>query len=322
MSRSLTLLLSHDLASVQQRLPALEALLARGERRCDQPTDGPRRLLQLCAVAAAPQRELPLGPLCALGDGLAAGEGYWLCAEPVHLVADQDKVYLAARAATLSVTAEEAAALSTEFNALFRDDGWQLFAPVPTRWYLRLPQALQITTHAPDHAMGWDMRPKLPHGADALRLLAALNEIQMLFHASSVNARRNAAGRPAINSLWLWGGAAMPAVVTPWQQVQGDDCLLRGLAARAGIPCGTADAAATWLAGTGDGLVWFDAAGDELARLEQNWFVPLLAALRSGGLAQLDIHLTQTPCSIHLEPRAARRWWRRSRPLAVFAANA
>ncbi len=319
MSRSLTLLLPHPPASMQQRLPALETLLTRGDRHCDQTVGWRQRLLQLCGIVPAALRDWPLGPLCALGDGVAAQSGYWLCAEPVHLVADQDKVYLAARADSLAVTAAEAAALAAEFNALYRDDGWQLYVPVPTRWYLRLPQAWRLHAVPPDDALGCDVHPLLPQGSDGLRLVAALNEIQMLFHASAVNAQRSLAGLPAINSLWLWGGAVMPEVSVPWQRMQGDDCLLRGLAARAGISCAAPADAVSWMQGEGSGVVLFDARRDELAQLEQTWFAPLLEALRHGQLQQIDLHLTQMPRSFQLQPRTARRWWRRRRPLAALA---
>lgn len=314
MSRTLTLLLSHPPTSAQQRLPALETLLARADRRCAQSVSTQQRLLHLANLAPA-ESESPLGPLCALGDGLDAGKGYWLCAEPVHLTADQDTVYLAARAAALAITAEEAAALTAEFNALFRADGWQLFAPHPMRWYLHLPQSLHLRTTPPDGAEGGDVWASRPQGHDALRLQAALNEIQMLFHASAVNARRRDRGQPTINSLWLWGGAELPAVSVPWQQVQGDHSLLRGIAAQAGIPHAAVGDVAGWLQGSGDGLVLLQ---EELPLLEQHWFAPLLAALRRGELAGLDIHLTATACHYRLDRRSVRRWWRRRHQLAAY----
>lgn len=316
MSRTLTLLLPHHLRSVQQRLPALETLLARGDRHCvPAVTSWQQHLLQLANLPAT-EAEPPLGPLCALGDGLAATNGYWLCAEPVHLLADQDKLYLAARAESLAITAAEAAALTAEFNALYRDDGWQLLAPQPVRWYLRLPHTLQLRTVPPDGAEGWDIWPLRPQGKDGLRLQAALNEIQMLFHASAVNARRRDNGQPLINSLWLWGAAELPAVSAPWQWVQGDDCLLRGLAAQAGIPHLAGGDAADWWRGEGDGLVLLQ---EELPSLERHWFAPLLAALRRGDLAGIDIHLTATACYYRLDRRAARRWWRRRHHPADYA---
>lgn len=316
MSRTLTLLLPHVPTSVQQRLPALETLLARGDRHCDQPPHVQPRLLQLCRIASSSAEGPPLGPLCALGDDLDSREGYWLCAEPVHLVADQDQVYLAGRADQLAITEDEAVALAAECNALFHEDGWQLLTPTPTRWYLHLPQTWLLQTAPPDAAVGCAIRPLLPRGTDGLRLQAALTEIQMLFHASAVNARRTATGQPAINSLWLWGGAVMPALAPlPWQGLHGDEPLLRGIAACAGIAAGTAVAAdgCAWLQGTGSSLVLLHG---ELPQLDTAWFTPLLDALRRGELAQLDIHLTATPYSYRLDRRAARRWWHRRRPLA------
>lgn len=315
MSRTVTLFLSHAPTSMPQRLPALETMLARGDRHCTQTASLQQRLLQLAGLTSTEDQELPLGPLCALGDGLAAGEGYWLCAEPVHLVADQDKVYLAARAATLAIAETEAAALIAEFNTLYRDDGWQLFAPQPTRWYLRLPQSLQVCTAPPDGAVGCDVWLSRPQGRDGLRLQAALNEIQMLFHASAVNVRRRDSGLPTVNSLWLWGGAELPAVTVPWRLVQGDDCLLRGIAACASIRSGGVRDAGALLRETGDSLILL---AGEAAQLEADWFAPLLAAVRRGELDALEIHLDNCACSYRLDRRAARRWWRRRRPVAAL----
>ncbi|WP_145987905.1 hypothetical protein [Sulfurivermis fontis] len=289
--------------------------MARAERHRIQSASMQQRLLHLTNPSPA-EAESPFGPLCALGDGLDVGTGYWLCAEPVHLSADQATVYLTARAESLAITAAEAAALAAEFNALFHADGWQLFAPHPTRWYLRLPQSLQLRTTPPDSAEGRDIWPLRPQGQDGLRLQAALNEIQMLFHASAVNARRRDHGQPTVNSLWLWGGAELPALDVPWAQVQGDDCLLRGIAAQAGIPHAAAGDAAGWLQGRGDGLVLMR---EELPSLEQHWFAPLLMALRRGELAGLDIHFAATACHYRLDRRSVRRWWRRRHPVAALA---
>jgi len=318
--RELTLLLPH--AAPDTRLPALEKMLARGARQCGQPRDWRRRLLSGSGLAES--EELPYGPICALGDGLAAEGGYWLCAEPVHLVADQARVYLARRASDLDLTTTEAEALAAEVNHLYREEGWRLWTPTPQRWYLRLPDALQLRTAAPDRVAGSDIHPWLPQGPDGLRLQAAVTEIGMLFHVSPVNSERSAAGRLPVNGLWLWGGGRLPAPPSlRWERLQGADPLLRGLATLTGrrFVAESADAD-EWLAEEGAGLVLFDEGDASLATQESRWFAPLLAALRRGRLDQLTIHSTATPCSWTLDRRAAHRWWRRRRPLWPVAEGA
>ena len=53
------------------------------------------------------------------------------------------------------------------------------------------------------------------------------------------NARREAAGQPAINSVWFWGEGALPAAVARRHaRVYAGDPLARGLAKMAGIEAG------------------------------------------------------------------------------------
>jgi hypothetical protein len=49
----------------------------------------------------------------------------------------------------------------------------------------------------------------------ALPLTRWLNEVQMFLHCHRANARREAAGLPAVNSLWLWGGGSLPGALAP-----------------------------------------------------------------------------------------------------------
>src|SRR3546814_15930088 len=68
------------------------------------------------------------------------------------------------------------------------------------------------------------------------RWRSLLNEAQIILHNHPWNARRAAAGKPPVNSLWFWGGGMLPdSVATHQGQVASDDVLLQALASNAGM---------------------------------------------------------------------------------------
>ncbi|MFA5627830.1 MAG: hypothetical protein WCX90_08525 [Thiohalomonadaceae bacterium] len=304
MSSSLTLVFPHSPPAV----PALTTLLARSDRHAIQPVHWSQHVLQLGGLDYSPDQDLPLGPLCALGDGLQLEDGYWLCVEPVHLLADQDQLYLASRAKDLAVTTIEAETLAAEFNALYLEDGWQLFTPCPERWYLRLPKPLMLHTKAPDGLEGYSLWQAQPHGRDALLLQAAVNEMQMLLHNSAINNQRRRENKATINSLWLWAGGQLPALVIPWQQIQGDNCLLRGIA-RLDDVSHVVEGMLDWRHGNNLCVLT-----GEFDYMDGHWFASLLSALQRGELTELNIYCSGSSYRYCLDRRAARRWWRRRRP--------
>lgn len=307
----LELILPHGPADGRPSTPALAAMLARGEWRGGLPADPGQRLLTLCGFVPTDGGP-PLASLCCLADGGDPGDAYWLRADPVHLSADQDALYLAADAQALAVTADEAAALAAEFNALYRADGRQLLPLAPTRWYLRCADSPRITTTPPQAALSHAVRPLLPQGPDAMQWHALLNEVQMLFHHSPVNAARAAQGQPPINSLWPWGGGRLPHRCTvPWRRIYANDCVAGGLAVlaqrqRVALPA-AADAV---LGGDGPALVVFDAQPPDWGEMERHWFAPLREALRNGRLEALVLHLCGSGESVRVDRAALRRWWR------------
>jgi hypothetical protein len=249
-------------------------------------------------------------------------------ADPVHLRADQSCLRLF-ESHSFKISREEADALVAAFNDYFRDTGWELTAPQPQRWYLSLPQPPSLQTLSPERVAGQDIDPCLPHGTDAARWHALLNEIQMLFHTHPVNTAREQRGAPPINSIWPWGGGRLPGMLQPRvTRVLADDPLATGLARHTGLPlAGLPASVGEVLAGPGDGrtllvdgrLEWpmhygdIEAWLDALQALEADWFAPLLAALGSGALATLEIH----PCNghgFHVTPGGLRRFWKPVRP--------
>ena len=329
-----------DDAYRELHLPALEQLCSRATRS-DQALEG--HDAWLCqAFAVAPQPDWPVAPLTLAADGGDAADYFWLRADPVHLRATRDRVSLA-DASVLAIRPGETEALVAALNAYFADDTRQFFAPHPERWYLRLTGHPQIATRTLLEAIGKDINPLLPAGPQALHWHRVTNEIQMLLHAHGVNEARESRGEPTINSVWLWGGGTRPAVApSGFHAVWSNDALALGLGKCASVPAApTGESAEHWLesamrfARGSRHLVVLDQLlmpahhGDlarwrtQIAALEQDWFAPMLGALRKRRVAGLAlVGLGPERClQFDLTPSTLLRFWRASAPLAGYARN-
>jgi hypothetical protein len=293
-------------AAGRPRLLALERMVARGQGR-----QSPVSTEFLAPIFGLEPWQLTPGPFMRLGDGGSADSACWFCAGFVHLAPDRDQLVLMPES-VLHVTREEAAALAAAFNTLYGAEGWKLEADSQGRAYLRCPQPLDAVTHDPEAIAGQPVLEYMPVGADATRLKQLMNEIQMLFHTHPVNVAREEAGQPLINSLWLWGGGVLPkaaGVPTP-KKVLGDSPLLRGLSLWAGIKIDVPSIDAIE-PGCLVGL-----AADDVSSLEKDWFASLFTLLKSGKVQQLSLYLGGFGI-FEVDPAAARRFWRSTRPLVA-----
>lgn len=309
------------------RLPALERLLSRAGRRAHPDTDADRYASTLLGIAGS---EPPLGALCRLAETGRKDERYWFRAEPVHLLADRDRLLLDERRPALSP--DEALRLVTELNEHFREDGLALEAGSPSRWYLSSREAPDLHTRPPEEAARGDIRPCMPTGKDALRWHARLNEMQMLLHTSPVNAERQARGGIPVNGLWIWGGGVLPDLSAAgdfalW--ASDDACGSRGAAELAGARVmAVPDSVDQVLGGsTSRAIVVATEFRDYLQRRdldgwlrtvenwEGNWFRPLLQSLKRGQIDRLELW-GGGDVRFVLTPPVAWRLWRRPRSLA------
>jgi len=304
-------------------LPALQTLLARGN--C-QPCPGAGVEAALCAALGIErQQDWPLAPITLEADGGVAGNAYWLRADPVHLRVMRDRIVLAG-SSVLSLAREEAEALAATIGQHFGTD----INPQPLhpdRWYLQFQEAPRLTTTPLSAAVGRDIDPLLPQGVDALRFRAQFNELQMLLHEHPVNQAREMRGALPVNSLWLWGGGYRPAPCTATVPLYTRDVEARSLGAFCHARVQELPARLDKALLEAEGIVLLDAltnpgqVGDAfgwreaLRELEQDWFEPLLGALRSVGANDLRLLDPVSGKALHLRARDAWKLWRRPRSL-------
>ncbi len=295
-------------------MPALQTLLSRGTRYalCG---DLSKILFEHFQLSGECADELPVAAISAYGDGLDSSLGWWLCVDPVHLVADRDQLYLSA-SDVIGLEREEADALVEELNRFYNEDGWYFYVASPQRWYLRLPEPLALKTISTAEAMGSRVGEVLPQGDDALYWQRLMTEMQMMLHASTVNAERNDRGLLTVNSLWFWGAGEMPPVSArpDWGRVVADDPLAKGLARLYRISTEEAVVGRSATRQAASSELWQTTLMSPEAG-ERELFVPLLNRLRAGELDELLIELPGIG-RWRIERRALRCLWRRRRPLA------
>jgi len=307
--------------------PALEMLLARGRRNLED---------WLCRSFGIDEgSSIPAGALTAHAHGLNPGAALWLRADPIHLRADRHQVLLMPSQAFSVSTAEAdglAAALTPWLAGKF-----VLHAVRPDQWCLRFEGQAQSEASAkpPIDLAGANIDPHLP----PKQWHPLLTELQMALYEHPANTAREQRGEPVINSVWLWGAGRLPAAASgPWQSVSADDPVALGLGRLAGMRHRAPGAGAVdWLERApedGRHLVVLDslrgahALGDldalakRLQDLESNWFAPLLAALKSGRIGMLTIHIPEAAASFETARGDLRRFWRRPRPLATYTVAA
>jgi hypothetical protein len=280
---------------------ALDPDLARRFGRADRLADGiPGETAQL-------QRHFDLvpadWPMAALTRDLEFGDAdtdLWLRADPAFVRAEMSGARLMA-CGDLALAPGEADDLLAPLRPLFGEAGMPISAGKDGRWYLRLARATPIPAFAPPaEALGADVLPFLPVGRDFAKWRALFNEAQVLLHNHPRNAVRTASGRPPVNSLWFWGGGALPdRVASACASVLGDDVELRALAKRAGA---------------GEGV---EASGAVLVdhRRDRDWS-RIAQALQGGvgGRADFARTLVDFADGVRFELRPGQRWrvWRRA----------
>jgi len=206
--------------------------------------------------------------------------GFWLRADPASIVPDMQGARLMASAESLRLEQADIDALLPALQPLFAGFGYQLDAPTPSRWYLRLPEDTPLPRFAdPETVLGDDLFSHLPDGDNGRQWRSLMTEAQVVLHQHPWNEQRVAQGKRAVNSLWFWGAGRLPeSVGTVHAQVRSRDALVQGLATLAGVRLGGEQ--------TVDALVDLRQLRS-LEQLTRDAITPLLAAINRGELAEL-----------------------------------
>ena len=262
-------------------------------------------------------------PVAALTRSQDAGDAttaQWLRADPSWIRPDINGARLFACGDGMHLSREDADALLPALRTLFGDAGLPIDAPTPSRWYLRMPVGAPLPPFpGPDEALGLDLFEVLvgteDHAEAGLRRWRGLlNEAQIVLHNHPWNARRAAAGKPPVNSLWFWGGGVLPdQASTRHSRVQSGDVLLVALAANAGAE---SSPLAERFEPSSDSMLLDLREARDLAVLERDWLLPALRAVRRRSVRRLELDFADGS-GLVLAPAHGWRWWRR--PLAVLA---
>lgn len=312
--------------------PALAALISRTSARHWQQHDSSRVLpheawlAQRLGLATPPGADAPLqAPLASAvmrGLGMPAAEGHWFMVHPVHIQMARTHLSMA-DPRQLALADDDARALFDTARPYFEEPGKELRYGDATTWFLRADDWAGLQTASPDNASGMNLSDWMPAGAHALALRKLQNEIQMLWHEHPVNLARQTRGLAPVNSFWLWGGADASAVAPATALAVIDaghglgalgqpalrDAALATLLEQGGARPAALHAQLIEAAIAADWGRWLQ----QMQQLEQDWFAPLLAALKDGRLASVTLLLSDRgqSASFTSTRNAQRKFWRK-----------
>ncbi|WP_294947638.1 hypothetical protein [Sulfurivirga sp.] len=254
---------------------------------------------------------LAVAPLTAamdLGEGFDP-DAFWLRLDPVHLVPDRDTLVLFT-AEEAGIEPTEARALVDAFNAHFAVEGVQLQHGAADRWYLSLPQPVDIETvplHAARHA---NLHHVQPRGHSVSQWNRLINEAQMLFFQHPVNERRREAGLPEINGLWLWGEGGWPDGLCPRPEltVVSHDPFVQAVARAIEAEIRPLEALPAQL----PEALYVDLSDVDPGQWVEAWLAPAIQRVRGGEIDSLLVDLGGAQ-AWHLTPAAMKKFWRRWR---------
>ena len=136
-------------------------------------------------------------------DGIFLASYHYLCVEPVNLFADKSAVYLQALMRDQLSQAEQQTLIDS-LNQHLADEQLMIVLGVSQRWYLRLIEPDDITTHSIQAAQGKNILEVMPEGNEKAKWHRRFCEWQMLLQNHPVNVARRAKGEATVDALWCW----------------------------------------------------------------------------------------------------------------------
>ena len=155
--------------------------------------------------------------------------------DPVYQQMDINHATLADQS-LLNLSPDDAATLIADLNAQFISDGLKFESQHPLRWYCHFDKPLAINGVSLADATGRDVSLCRPTGEDARQWRSLLAEIEMILYSHPVNRQREARGELPVNSLWIWGGGAIPESRERSGSVYTNNFYARSYADHCGIP--------------------------------------------------------------------------------------
>ncbi len=263
--------------------------------------------------------------------GLRPSAGTWFVLNPVHIHVARDHLILTDQR-QLMVQETDARALFNTAQPYFHEVGKELIYGDAQTWFVQANDWAQFDTATPDAACGHNIDIWMAKGDLALHWRKLQNEVQMRWHVHPVNEMREAHGLKTINSLWLWGAATLLDTDVSSAKKNAEENpydttfnLAGWHSALAKHPHNLQDGNASDVIATPakhgllilDQLIVPGLANDwsewlaQMHRLESEWFLPLLAAIKAGGIDQLSLILTHSTgvSDFSITKNSLRKFW-------------
>ncbi len=292
----------------QCHAPALAMLLGRGKAAAPRQAHDPfsralpheHWLAQRFGLPAPAQDSSPAAAAALMRQlGHAPQAGHWFVLHPAHIHVARDHLVLT-DIGQLQLEEDESRRLFAAALPLFTEIGHELVYGDARTWFIRADAWAGLRTSTPSAASGRNVDIWMPEGPGELAWRKLQNEVQMQWFAESLNEQREMRGQKAINSIWIWGGAATAAVAQP---AYADSFGLRGWMRAFGAETGDTGAAQV-VQGSGQRLLVLDALAEaalaeewglwlqHLQHLDRDWLAPLLVSLRAGSVDAIELILT------------------------------
>lgn len=314
------------------RFPILEKWLSRGViNRSERPGD---ILSSEFGLKVDNNKDKPYAALSLLAENskeINHKDYYWLRADPVYLYADRDTVLMTAHE-ELALTQDEANKLVDLINEHFKEEPWKLYSFEPHRWYMALDKTADLLTHPLQDVFGRNIHHYAAEGEDASYWRTITNEIQMLLHGSNVNFERESKNMYSANSLWLWGGGALPAnesLDKLHDVIISNDILYKGVGYHCGLDVLALDDSFINSIQQANSFVVLDMLSEHIKSLDVYRFTQSLAEIEKEFLVECNelllankikkiVLVIDNATSITITKKQLRHWWKRIKPFVKF----
>lgn len=173
----------------------------------------------------------------AIGDGLDATEGHWLCADPVGFQVDLNHITCLGNA-HLEITQSECDDIKPALAEFLQLDELEFFIGASQRWYARSKTPFDVKTLPLSLITGTDLRATWQSQQLNKDWQSRFTEIQMLLNGLPFQQQRRQQRLPTIDGLWFWGAGELSSFgdIKPVNIVS-DAAMAKGMASTLGLAC-------------------------------------------------------------------------------------